>query len=143
MIRKFDEEFSDLLIDQNGPMRPLETEYTDFNQPEKIYDNMTLFLLSQKEPGFIEKYCLRENNINRLTTIRDNINKKPELLSNIIEVLNAYLPVSYNQFKELDFFGQLNMLDLVKSNLSDEEKQDFNKMFNDLTPNKSIKLTID
>lgn len=141
MIRKFDENFNDLLIDDNGPIRSLKTEYSDSNYPERVYDNMTLFLLSQKEPGFIEKYCLRENNKNKLISIRETINKKPELLSNIKIALDTYLSISYEEFKELDFFAQSNMLDLVKSNLSDDEKQDFDKLFKDLTPTKSLELT--
>lgn len=140
MIRKFDENFNDLLIDDNGPIRSLETEYSDSNYPERVYDNMTLFLLSQKEPGFIEKYCLRENNKNKLISIRETINNKPELLSNIIIALDTYLSISHEEFKELDFFAQSNMLDLVKSNLSDDEKQDFDKLFKDLTPTKSLEL---
>lgn len=141
MIRNFDEEFKELLIDDNGPIRSLETEYSDSNYPERVYDNMTLFLLSQKEPGFIEKYCLRENNKNKLISIRETINKKPELLSNIKIALDTYLSISYEEFKELDFFAQSNMLDLVKSNLSDDEKQDFDELFKDLTPTKSLELT--
>lgn len=140
MIRKFDENFNDLLIDDNGPIRSLETEYSDSNYPERVYDNMTLFLLSQKEPGFIEKYCLRENNKNKLISIRETINNKPELLSNIKIALDTYLLISFEEFKELDFFAQSNMLDLVKSNLSEDEKQDFDKLFKDLTPTKSLEL---
>lgn len=140
MIRYFDEEFKELLIDDNGPIRSLETEYSDSNYPERVYDTMTLFLLSQKEPGFIEKYCLRENNKNKLISIRETINNKPELLSNIKIALDTYLSISYEEFKELDFFAQSNMLDLVKSNLSDDEKQDFDKLFKDLTPTKSLEL---
>ena len=141
MIRNFDEEFKKLLIDDNIPIRSLETEYNDSNYPERVYDNMTLFLLSQKEPGFIEKYCLRENNKNKLISIRETINNKPELLSNIKIALDTYLSISYEEFKELDFFAQSNMLDLVKSNLSDDEKQDFDKLFKSLTPTKSLELT--
>ena len=141
MIRNFDEEFKKLLIEDNVPIRSLETEYSDSNYPERVYDNMTLFLLSQKEPGFIEKYCLRENNKNKLISIRETINNKPELLSNIKIALDTYLSISYEEFKELDFFAQSNMLDLVKSNLSDDEKQDFDKLFKSLTPTKSLELT--
>ena len=143
MIREFDKEFPDLMVFKDSPARPAApTEYDDSNYPERIYDNMTLFLLAQqKEPDFVERYCLRENNRIRLQAIRETIEKKPELLENIRVALEAYLPISYEQFMKLNFFAKENMLDLVKSNMSDEERHDFNKLFNALTPDMTIKLT--
>jgi len=143
MIRKFDEEFPDLMVFKDSPARPAApTEYDDSNYKEKPFDNMTLFLLAQqKEPDFIEGYCLRDNNKIRLQAIRETIEQKPKLLENIRVALEAYLPISYEQFMKLNFFDKENMLDLVKSNMSDEERHDFNKLFNALTPDMTIKLT--
>ena len=142
MIRKFDEEFSDLMVFKDSPARPASpTEYDDSNYHEKPFDNMTLFLLAQQEePGFVEQYFLRDNNKIRLQAIRETIAQKPKLLENIRVALEAYLPISYEQFMKLNFFDKSNMLDLVKSNMSDEERHDFNKLFNALTPDMTIKL---
>lgn len=143
MIHEFDKEFPDLMAFKDSPARPASpTEYDDSNYKEKPFDNMTLFLLAQqKEPDFVEGYCLRDNNKIRLQAIRETIAQKPKLLENIRVALEAYLPISYEQFMELNFFDKSNMLDLVKSNMSDEERHDFNKLFNALTPDMAIKLT--
>ena len=81
MIREFDKEFPDLMVFKDSPARPASpTEYDDSNYPEKLFDNMTLFLLAQqKEPDFVEGYCLRENNKIRLQAIRETITQKPKL----------------------------------------------------------------
>lgn len=143
MIHEFDKEFPDLIVFKDSPARPASpTEYDDSNYKEKPFDNMTLFLLAQqKEPDFVEGYCLRDNNKIRLQAIRETIAQKPKLLENIRVALEAYLPVSYEQFMKLNFFDKENMLDLAKSNMSDEERHDFNKLFKALTPDMELKLT--
>lgn len=143
MIRKFDKEFPDLMVFKDSPARPASpTEYDDSNYHEKPFDNMTLFLLAQQEePDFVEQYCLRENNKIRLQVIRETLAENPKLLENIRVALDTYLPISYEQFMELNFFDKENTLDLAKSNMSDEERHDFNKLFNALTPDMKLKLT--
>lgn len=143
MIHEFDKEFPDLIVFKDSPARPASpTEYDDSNYHEKPFDNMTLFLLAQQEePDFVEQYFLRENNKIRLQVIRETIAEKPKLLENIKVALDTYLPISYEQFMKLNFFDKENMLDLAKSNMSDEERHDFNKLFNALTPDMTIKLT--
>lgn len=143
MIHEFDKEFPDLIVFKDSPARPASpTEYDDSNYHEKPFDNMTLFLLAQQEePGFVEQYFLRENNKIRLQVIRETIAENPKLLENIKVALDTYLPISYEQFMKLNFFDKSNMLDLVKSNMSDEERHDFKKLFNALTPDMKLKLT--
>ena len=131
MIRKFDEEFPDLVV-YDKPIRQLPS----IEEPEGRnydFDNMTLFVLSQREPGFIEKYCSREENQKRLNDLRNRMEKNPDLLMNVVLVLDKVLPMSYEEFSKLSLPEQLQLLTRTEFNLSDEDKEGFNKVFNDLS----------
>ena len=143
MIKKFDEEYKDLMVENSDSKRTLKTideEYTPY--PKQEYNNRFLFLLSQKEPGFMAIYTLRIDTKKRLQTIKENLAKRPELLLNIETALKQYLPISYDEFNKLDIFKQEKMLKDIRNNLSDDEKYNFDKLFKDLSYSKTKELKI-
>ena len=77
MIKKFDEEYSDLMIPDDGSerrvLKSLEPEYVPF--PEQRVSNILLFLYTQKPGGFGEHFCLNQEHKDRLASIRKNIEK--------------------------------------------------------------------
>ena len=146
MIRRFDEEYKDLMIEDDGSerrvLKSIEEEYVPF--PERRCDNITLFVLSQRDPGFIENYCLSDDNKKKLNDLRDNMNKNPDLLMNVILVLDKYLPISFEEFNGLNLFEKERILVKTRNSLNDEDLELFNKVFNDLsTKYKTKELTLD
>ncbi len=131
MIRKFDEKFPDLVV-YDKPIRQLPS-IEDPEDRNYDFDNMTLFVLSQREPGFIEKYCSREENQKRLNDLKNKMEKNPDLLMNVVLVLDKVLPMSYKAFCKLSLPEQLELLTRTEFNLSDEDKDLFDKVFNDLS----------
>ena len=135
MIRKFDEEFPDLIVFDDQPSRVLHgiDGDDDVVYPEQIISNSFLFLLSQKKGGFLENYCLRENNKAKLNNIRNNMDKNPDLLMNVVLVLDKILPINYEEFSKLNIFEQSQLLEKTRISLKDEDLELFNKVFDDLT----------
>ncbi|MBR2997523.1 MAG: hypothetical protein IKF37_00410 [Bacilli bacterium] len=135
MIRKFDEDYKDLIVEDDGSpkrvLKSLEEEYIAY--PEQKVNNITLFLLSQRSGGFVENFCLRNDNKDKLNDIRNNIEKNPDLLMNIVLVLDKYLPMSYDEFCKLNMFEQSKLLEKTKFSLKDEDLELFEKVFKDLS----------
>lgn len=146
MIRKFDEEFPDLIVFDDQPSMVLHgiDGDDDVVYPEQIISNSFLFLLSQKKGGFLENYCLRENNKVKLNNIRNNMDKNPDLLMNVVLVLDKILPINYEEFSKLNIFEQSQLLEKTRISLKDEDLELFNKVFNDLsTKYKTKELKLD
>ena len=95
--------------------------------PSKDYSNFSLFLLAQKEAvgGFIEKYSLREETATRLKQIRERIKNDPAWKDSIIELIEEYIPMSYNYYKKLAIGSQEYLI-----NRSDDGN--FSKRFEEL-----------
>ena len=111
----------------------LKEKYKDLslNQLKKFsskdYSNFSLFLLAQKEAvgGFIEKYSLREETATRLKQIRERIKNDPAWKDSIIELIEEYIPMSYNYYKKLAIGSQEYLI-----NKSDDGN--FSKRFEEL-----------
>ena len=135
MIHEFDKEFPDLIVPDDGSgLRQLRTpdeEYMSF--PEVEINNITLFLYSQKEPGFVERWCFRQGDQDKLADMRKKMDKNPDLLMNVVLVLERYLSMSYEKFSKLDIFDQSQLIEKAKLSLSDEDKELFYGVFKDLT----------
>ena len=135
MIRKFDEEYKDLMVEDDGHekrvLKSIEEEYIPY--PEQRCDNIILFILSQKSGGFIENYCLREDDKERLCNIKDTMDRNPDLLMNVVLVLDKYLPMSYEEFCKLNIFEQSKILEKTKVGLKDNDRELFEKVFKDLS----------
>lgn len=135
MIRKYDEEYKDLMVEDDSiekrTLKSIEEEYISF--PEQKVNNISLFLFSQKKGGFLENYCLREDDKKRLYNIRNAMEKNPDLLMNVVLVLDKYLPMSYEDFSELGIFKQSQLLEKTRYSLKDEDRELFEKVFRDLS----------
>lgn len=133
MIKKFDEEYKDLLVEgseQNRVLKSIEPEYTPF--PKLKYNNITFFLLSQRNAGFLEQYCLSQEHKEKLDSIRENMNKNPDLLMNIVLVLDKCLPISYEEFSNIKFSEQSKLLEKIRYSLNEENRELFERVFSDL-----------
>ena len=137
-----DEEYKDLMLEDDGNEKRVLTSLEDeeANYPKQEYNNRFLFLISQKDAGFMAISALSIDNKKRLQTIKENLSKKPELSSNIEIALKQYLPISYEEFNKLDIFKQYKMIKYIRNNMSDDERNDFDKLFKDLTPSKTKEL---
>ena len=135
MIRKYDEEYSDLMIPDDGSerrvLKSLEPEYVPF--PEQRVSNILLFLYTQKPGGFEEHFCLNQEHKDRLASIRKNIEKNPDLLMNVVLVLEKYLSISYEEFCKLSIFEQSQLLEKTRACLKDEDRELFMQVFKDLS----------
>lgn len=146
MIKKFDEEYSDLMIPDDGSerrvLKSLEPEYVPY--PEYRVSNRALFLFTQKPGGFVENFCLTQEYKDKLSDIRKNMEKNPDLLMNVVLVLDKYLPISYEEFSKLNIFEQLKLIERTKCYLKDEDRELFMQVFKDLsTKYKTKELTPD
>ena len=92
---------------------------------------LSLFLLSQKtsENGFVEKYCLSDEDAEKLKEIRKKLNDNSLWKETLINTLEQYLPISYEEFKKLDLGEQQKIIDDIKLK---QEKDMFQERFEKL-----------
>lgn len=145
MIYEFDKKFPDLMPKDAGSEKRIlpSIDGEEAHYPRQEYSNRFLFLVLQKDAGFMAICALNIDTKKRLQTIKENLAKKPELLSNIETALKQYLPISYADFNKFDFFKQYQMVKDIRNNMSDDERADFDKLFEVLTQTKSKELKLD
>ena len=122
MIYDFTEKFSDLIVpSENGELRQLKTipgeeRGDDMGSsliPEMDYSDESLFLLSKKFPedGFIVNCGLREENKKRIKEIYAN---SAEYEEKFIDRFRPFLPMTYNEFMQLDLPEQIHIIKTIK-----------------------------
>lgn len=143
MCRDFAKEFPDLLVFDDGPKGQLRSiDGEEFSFPEQSIDEVTIFLLSQNDDGFIAKYCTSRQTLDKMVIIKNALEKDNNLLLNIINHLNSCLPVSYEEFSEMGYVEQNEMVRKTKRKMSKEDREAFDKVFKDLfEKSKTMKLT--
>lgn len=134
MIKKFDEEFPDLIVFDDQPKRASICTDTDTEAsfPEQEFDEVELFLLSQNVDGFIVKFCTREKHRNEITKLKNVLEENNSLLENVINVLNNCLPISYEEFSGMGYCAQAYLVRQARINMSEEDRKAFNQVFRDL-----------
>ena len=121
----FKEEYKELYESvKDIPKRRLETIPTEQRGDDcgssigRRFDNskLSLFLLSQRtaENGFVENYCLSDEDAESLKEIRKKLKDNPLLKETLINTLEQYLPMSYEKFKRLDYAQQQSIIDDIK-----------------------------
>ena len=122
MIYDFTEKFSDLIVpSESGELKQLKTipgEDRGDDMGSSLMSEMdcsdeSLFLLSKKFPedGFIANYCFREETKNRLKKIYAN---SAEYEEKFIDRFRPFLPMTYNEFMQLDLSEQMSIINTIK-----------------------------
>ena len=122
MIFNFTERFSDLIVpSESGELKQLKTisgeergdDMGSSLMDEMDYSDESLFLLSKKFPedGFIVNYCLREENKKRIKEIYANSAECEEIF---IDRFRPFLPMTYNEFMQLDLTEQMHIIKTIK-----------------------------
>lgn len=103
--------------------------------------NINLFLLSQTiaPNGFVEKYCLSEDDVKKINVIREKIKEEPKWKERIIKSLDNNLPMLYDKFKKMSLGLQINMVNNMRSDLDKEKREEFDKIF-EIEKNKNINV---
>lgn len=97
--------------------------------------DLSLFLLSEVTAydGFVENYCLDEEQVERIRIIRRKKEDDPSWREKILKELEAYLPIPYSDFKKLPLGIEESIIEKIKSNQSEEERAIFEEKFGNLT----------
>lgn len=110
--------------------------------PQFDNSDLSLLLLAQNiaPNGFVESYCLDEEELARINKIRKKLNDNPTWKDNLIETLEHYLPMPYEQFKKLPLGHQQRIISNIESSLNEEERTTFQQKFGNLADNKVREL---
>ena len=95
--------------------------------------NISLFLLSQRiaKGGFIESFCLSEEDVEKIRLIRKKINDNPLWKENVIQVLEQDTQIPYSKFIELPLGLQQQIINRKISNGKKNFQQELNSIFED------------
>ena len=118
----FYEKYSDLHVENNSDCKkvlktnPGEDRGDDMCGSIMRYDythnSLTLFLLSQntQEDGFIQKYCLRDENKEKLNQIKIELKNNPEAKENYINRIKESIYIPYEEFEKLPLGEQMRIV---------------------------------
>jgi len=118
----FYEKYSDLHVENNSDCKrvlktnPGENRGDDMCVSIMNYDyahnSLTLFLLLQNthKDGFIQKYCLRDEDKEKLNQIKIELKNNPEAKENYIKRIKESIYISYEDFEKLPLGDKIRII---------------------------------
>lgn len=144
-MRNFTEKYTELYDSvKHVPRRQLEVISTEqrgddlgtYLYPQFESSNINLFLLSQKiaEEGFVEEYCLDSEDVQKIRIIRKNLENNPLLKDELIQALEKYLPMCYDEFiKKFPLGHQERIINNIRCDIGKEARYILEQKFENIT----------